>query len=81
MALFAVNTGCREAVVCALRWEWEVEAHQFVGGSVFIVPKDRVKNREERLVVINPIARRVIESCRGQHPTHVFTYRGQPVKR
>ena len=25
MALFAVNTGCRDAEICGLRWEWEVE--------------------------------------------------------
>ena len=25
MALFAVNTGCRDGEVCALRWEWEVK--------------------------------------------------------
>ena len=24
MALFAVNTGCRDAEICNLRWEWEV---------------------------------------------------------
>ncbi len=36
-----------------------------------------MKNREERLIVINEIARDVIESCRGQHNKHVFTYRGK----
>jgi integrase len=25
MALFAVNTGCRDGEICNLRWEWEVE--------------------------------------------------------
>lgn len=25
MALFKVNTGCREAEVCGLKWEWEIE--------------------------------------------------------
>lgn len=24
MALFKVNTGCRDAEVCGLRWEWEL---------------------------------------------------------
>ena len=24
MALFAVNTGCRDQEICQLRWEWEV---------------------------------------------------------
>lgn len=81
MALFAVNTGCREAVVCALRWDWEVEAPATAGGSVFIVPKGCVKNREERLVVLNDTAAKVIEACRGQHLAYVFTYRGKPVRK
>ncbi|HET9445660.1 MAG TPA: hypothetical protein VFO35_05340, partial [Steroidobacteraceae bacterium] len=40
--------------------------------SVFVIPKDYVKNGEERLVVLNRVARSVIESLRGLHPTHVF---------
>ena len=28
MALFAVNTGCRDGEICNLRWEWEVEVPQ-----------------------------------------------------
>jgi integrase len=37
-----------------------------------------VKNREERLVVLNQIASSVIESLRGVHPDYVFTYKGAP---
>jgi integrase len=40
MALFKVNTGCREAEVCALRWDWEVEVPGPVL-SVFIIPVDK----------------------------------------
>ena len=47
---------------------------------MFIVPADRVKNGEDRLVVMNMIARSVIEAQRGKHPTHVFTYEGLPVR-
>jgi integrase len=25
MALFAVNTGCRDQEICELRWEWEIK--------------------------------------------------------
>jgi integrase len=81
MALFAVNTGCREAVVCALQWDWEVSTPGVAGGSVFIVPKHAVKNREERLVVLNDIARDVVEACRGQHEKYVFTYRGSRLQK
>jgi integrase len=38
-----------------------------------------VKNGDERLVVLNKVAKSVIESLRKNHDTHVFTYRGKPV--
>jgi integrase len=75
MALFAVNTGCRDAEICNLRWEWEVA---IPGGSVFIIPGEHTKNDEDRLVVLNEIAKSVIESVRGQHPQYVFIFRGKP---
>ncbi len=33
-----------------------------------------MKNGDERLVVLNRVARSVIEEVRGQHPERVFTY-------
>ena len=42
MALFAVNTGCRDQEICSLRWEWEVAVPQ-VATSVFIIPGTLVK--------------------------------------
>ena len=80
MAVFAVNTGCRDAETCSLRWDWEVEVPE-LGTSVFIVPGDKVKNGDERLVVLNSIARSIVETVRGQHHDYVFTYRGQRVQR
>ena len=47
--------------------------------SVFIIPAHRVKNRQDRLVILNRVAKGVIEELRGKHPTHVFVYRGRPV--
>jgi integrase len=79
MCLFAVNTGCRNQEVCGLMWDYEVELPE-LETSVFIIPKERVKNREDRLVVLNSIARQVIEELRGQDPLWVFTYKGHPVK-
>lgn len=49
--------------------------------SVFIIPKGIVKNRSERLVVLNGIAKSVVDERRGEHPTHVFTYEGHPITR
>jgi integrase len=79
MCLFKVNTGCREQEVCRLRWEWEVRVPE-LDTSVFIIPGELVKNREERLVVLNRVARSVVEKARGTHPEYVFTYKGRPVQ-
>jgi len=80
MALFTVNTGCRDGEVCGLRWEWEVRVPA-LDTTVFIIPGRYVKNGDDRLVVLNRIALSVVEAQRGQHPTHVFSYKGEPVKR
>jgi integrase len=79
MALFAVNTGCRDGEVCHLRWEWEVAVAE-LDTSVFIVPGAKVKNGEERLVVLNRVASSVVASRRGKHATHVFVYNGSPMR-
>lgn len=47
--------------------------------SLFIIPGQRVKNGDERLVVLNRVARSVIEEVRGEHAEYVFTQRGKPV--
>ena len=78
MALFAVNTGCRVSEICNLRWDWELNVPE-LGLTVFIIPGTFVKNGEERLVVLNRIARTVVGGQRGQHATHVFSYNDRPV--
>jgi integrase len=51
-----------------------------LGTSVFIVPGEMVKNREDRIVVLNRVAMSVVEQVRGIHPDHVFTYRDHPIQ-
>jgi integrase len=80
MALFAVNTGCRDSEICSLLWDWEVKVPE-LDTSVFIIPGNRVKSSVDRLVVLNSVGRSVVESRRGQHCTHVFAYKGKPVLR
>jgi integrase len=80
MALFKVNTGCREQEVCRLRWDWEIEVPE-LGSSVFLIPGDRVKNGEDRLVVLNRVASSVIEGQRGKHPVYVFSYAGRRLRK
>jgi integrase len=50
-----------------------------MGTSVFIIPAERVKNREDRLVVLNRVAKAIIEEMRWIHPEYVFTYEGKRV--
>ena len=78
MCLFEVNTGTREQEVCRLKWEWEVNVPE-LETSVFIIPGDYVKNREDRLVVLNHVAKSVIDRVRGMHQEYVFSYKGKPV--
>ncbi|MCP5214659.1 MAG: tyrosine-type recombinase/integrase [Pseudomonadales bacterium] len=79
MALFTVNTGCRDSEVCNLQWDWEV-AVPTMETSVFIIPATRVKNADERLVILNSVARSVISEQRCKHPKYVFVYRGKPIQ-
>ncbi len=88
MALFKVNCGPREHEVCGLRWDWEVSIPE-LNTSVFIVPGKPIpgtnwtgtKNKEDRVIVLNRIARSVIDEVRGCHPTYVFTYKGARIAR
>jgi integrase len=79
MCLFAVNTGLRNREVCGLRWDDEVEIPE-LDTSVFIIPKERMKNRDDRVVVLNRVAKAVIERVRGDDPEWVFIFRGVPLK-
>jgi integrase len=68
---FKVNTGLRDEEVCQLRWEWE---HEVVGHdiSVFIIPGGMVKNAEDRLVILNDVAKQIIGRRRGNGSQWVF---------
>lgn len=88
MALFKVNTGCREQEVCKLRWDWEIFVPE-LDTSVFLIPADfggrhensGVKNRDERLVVLNGVARSIIDKQRGISREWVFPYNGTAMHR
>ncbi len=76
MVIFALNTGCREAEITGLRWN-EEDAQQ----GIFIIPGNRTKNGEERIVPLNSIAKHIVEAQRGIHKDYVFTFKGEPVLR
>ena len=79
MCLFKVNTGTREGDVCGLQWDFEIDVPE-LETSVFLIPGDQVKNREDRLIVLNEYAKSVVDSVRGQNADYVFSYKGKPVK-
>lgn len=79
MALFAVNTGLRSGEICRLKWEWEVHVPE-IDDSVFLIPDEVAKNGQERVVVLNRIARSVVEAERHKHPRNVFTYKGHAIQ-
>lgn len=87
MALYKVNSGCREAEVCGLRWEWEIDIPDF-DPIIFLIPAgvtlteargSQVKNKHDRIVVCNDTAGNVVNSMRGEHKTYVFHYKGEPL--
>jgi integrase len=78
MAEFAINTGCRQKEVTGLKWEW-LYIESTSGIRYFIIPGEDHKNEQDRVVVLNEVALRVIGQCKGEHPVFVFTYKGKPV--
>ena len=80
MTLFMLHTGLRDQELCQLRWDWEVEVPE-LGEAVFILPASHSKNGEERVILLNRIAREVIERERGRHEERVFTFKNRCVQR
>lgn len=83
--LFLVNTGLREKEAANLRWQWLVHWEE-LDATTFVIPGSFHKNKQSKIVVLNSIAREVIERQRGKHSQSVFTYPhprfgNQPVKR
>jgi integrase len=76
----------QSAVIGQLRWAWEVPLRE-LETSVFVIPaefggrseRSGVKNREDRVVVLNDVAKRVVEAQRGLHRQFVFVAsKGKP---
>ena len=69
MALFSVNTGQRDSVVCNLKWDWLQDSDYI---SHFIIPAEHMKNNEACTVVLNSIARDIVLARRGNGSLWVF---------
>lgn len=74
--LFTVNTGLRDQEVCALRWDWEVNIPD-LDTSVFILPEGATKTCTARVVVLNSIAKRIVDAQRRNGADYVFPVRGR----
>jgi hypothetical protein len=71
-----------------LQWDWGFEIPQ-LNTSVFITPGKTVqypdgtwpgeKNKEDQVIVLNQIAKSVIEGQRGLHSEYVFPFRGKRI--
>jgi integrase len=73
MALFAVNTGLRDANLCGLQWPWEVPIPE-LARSVFVIPAEEFKSGRPHVAILNDAAWSIIETQRGKHPLWVFPF-------
>ncbi len=79
MALFDLNCGARDDNVCRLRWEWEVKVPE-LNRSVFVIPASEYKGKRQHVLVLNDVAWKIVEECRGDHGEFVFVWRRERVK-
>ena len=70
----------KDEEICRLKWDWECRIPE-LDTSVLIVPGELVKNGEDPVVVLNQVARSVVDEVRGRHDTFVFTYKGHRIGR
>jgi integrase len=70
-AIFDVNTGLRDRALVNLQWKWERE-DESLGETVFEIPSAYTKNGKPQVLVLNRIARQILESMRGYHDVYVF---------
>jgi integrase len=68
---FALNTGLRDKELRSLRWDWE-RGIEGTDDIVFALPGHICKNRRPRLLILNSIAREIVERQRNQHKDVVF---------
>jgi len=78
IVLFTVNTGCRNNEICQLHWSWEYYIDT-LNTSAFIIPGVYTKNGEPKLIVLNDIAKKVVNRQRENHSEFVFIYRNKPI--
>ena len=76
---FGVNTGCRDQELCNLRWDWLKKIDENLW--YFELPKVSTKNNQVRPVILNSIAKSIVESLVGNNDEYVFSYEEQKLSR
>lgn len=71
---FSLETGLRKSNVTGLQWD-QIDMTR---RCAWIHP-DQAKARRAIAVPLSKVAMEVVRSLMGQHHTHVFTYRGNPI--
>lgn len=71
---FSLETGLRKSNVTGLQWD-QIDMSR---RCAWIHP-DQAKARRAIAVPLSKVAIEVVRSLMGQHHTHVFTYRGNPI--
>lgn len=74
MAIFSVATGLRQSNVTRLQWKQVSIERRHLWVSA-----DQHKNGKAHAVPLNDAALHVLERRKGDHPTFVFTYEGNPI--
>ncbi len=74
MAMFSVATGLRQGNVTRLQWKQISLERRHLWVSA-----DQHKNGKAHSVPLNDAAMQVLLKRQGDHPTHVFTYEGNPI--
>lgn len=94
---FILMTGCREhevlpikktvlskkkqknikKLIGGLKWSEEVQ----LPNGLFVFDLPTSKNGQPKRIFLNSVAREIIDSCRGDHPVYVFTYKGKPFQK
>ncbi len=80
MVLFALNTGLRDQEICGMKWSDECKVTG-LDTSVFIIEEIRSKNKYERIVPLNSVARSIVASRRDNKSEYVFDFKGRKLER
>src|SRR3546814_14198422 len=75
VVLFALTTGRRQGNILGLTWDRVNMARRMA-----TIGHGDTKNGSALGVPLNEVALAVLQRQWGKHPTHVFTYRGNPLR-